>query len=65
MSKVSFWHCRLTLLLDVWQLKSLSFFATVRVIFQLTEEIPCIAAVVVALLADVSCVKELIFVILQ
>jgi Ca2+-dependent lipid-binding protein len=33
------------------QLKNFSFFATVRVIFQLCEEMPCISAVVVALLA--------------
>ncbi|CAM6114039.1 unnamed protein product [Calypogeia fissa] len=33
------------------QLKNFSFFATVRVMFQLCEEIPCISAVVVALLA--------------
>jgi hypothetical protein len=32
------------------QLKNISFFATVRVIFQLSEEIPCISALVVALL---------------
>ncbi|KAL3683694.1 hypothetical protein R1sor_001716 [Riccia sorocarpa] len=33
------------------QLKNFKFFATVRVIFQLSEEMPCISAVVVALLA--------------
>uniref|UniRef100_A0A7I4EFI1 Uncharacterized protein n=1 Tax=Physcomitrium patens TaxID=3218 RepID=A0A7I4EFI1_PHYPA len=33
------------------QLKNLSFFATIRVIFQLSEEIPCISALVVALLS--------------
>ncbi|XP_002985728.2 synaptotagmin-5 [Selaginella moellendorffii] len=33
------------------QLKNLKFFATIRVIFQLSENIPCISAVVVALLA--------------
>ncbi|XP_024364591.1 calcium-dependent lipid-binding protein isoform X2 [Physcomitrium patens] len=32
------------------QLKNLSFFATIRVIFQLSEVIPCISALVVALL---------------
>ncbi|XP_074279932.1 calcium-dependent lipid-binding protein-like [Silene latifolia] len=36
------------------QLKDLQVFTIVRVIFQLTEEIPCISAVVVALLADPS-----------
>jgi hypothetical protein len=35
------------------QLKNLSLFTTVRVIFQLTEEMPCISAVVVALLSKV------------
>jgi Ca2+-dependent lipid-binding protein len=34
-----------------WQIKNLSLFTTVRVIFQLTEEMPCISAVVVALLS--------------
>ncbi|KAJ7546329.1 hypothetical protein O6H91_08G035800 [Diphasiastrum complanatum] len=33
------------------QLKNVQFFATVRTIFQLAEDIPCISAVVVALLA--------------
>ncbi|KAH8973496.1 hypothetical protein BDL97_01G050700 [Sphagnum fallax] len=33
------------------QIKNLSLFTTVRVIFQLTEEMPCISAVVVALLS--------------
>ncbi|XP_074266427.1 calcium-dependent lipid-binding protein-like [Silene latifolia] len=36
------------------QLKDLQVFTIVRVIFQLSEEIPCISAVVVALLADPS-----------
>lgn len=35
------------------QLKDLQVFTIVRVIFQLAEEIPCISAVVVALLAEV------------
>lgn len=35
------------------QLKDLQVFTVVRVIFQLSEEIPCISAVVVALLAEV------------
>nr|GMD59293.1 synaptotagmin-4-like isoform X2 [Ipomoea batatas] len=34
------------------QLKDLQVFTVIRVIFQLTEEIPCISAVVVALLAE-------------
>ncbi|KAG9138705.1 hypothetical protein Leryth_023200 [Lithospermum erythrorhizon] len=34
------------------QLKDLQVFTVIRVIFQLSEEIPCISAVVVALLAD-------------
>jgi Ca2+-dependent lipid-binding protein len=34
------------------QLKDLQVFTVIRVIFQLTEEIPCISAVVVALLSD-------------
>ncbi|KAL2635565.1 hypothetical protein R1flu_007044 [Riccia fluitans] len=33
------------------QLKNFKFFATIRLIFQLSEEMPCISAVVVALLA--------------
>ncbi|KAH9621290.1 hypothetical protein KSS87_013281 [Heliosperma pusillum] len=36
------------------QLKDLQVFTVIRVIFQLSEEIPCISAVVVALLADPS-----------
>ncbi|RWW21140.1 hypothetical protein BHE74_00019791 [Ensete ventricosum] len=36
------------------QLKDLQVFTVIRVIFQLSEEIPCISAVVVALLAEVS-----------
>ena len=36
-----------------WQLKNLSFFGTVRIIFQLGDEIPCISALVVALLPKV------------
>lgn len=36
------------------QLKNLSFFATIRVICQLSEEIPCISALVVALLPKVK-----------
>jgi len=35
------------------QLKDLKVFTIARVIFQLAEEIPCISAVVVALLAEV------------
>lgn len=35
------------------QLKDLKVFTVVRAIFQLTDEIPCISAVVVALLAEV------------
>lgn len=35
------------------QLKDLQVFTVIRVIFQLTEEIPCISAVVVALLSEV------------
>lgn len=35
------------------QLKDLQVFTVARVIFQLADEIPCISAVVVALLADV------------
>jgi len=35
------------------QLKDLQVFTIIRVIFQLAEEIPCISAVVVALLAEV------------
>ena len=34
------------------QLKNLQVFTVIRVIFQLTEEIPCISAVVVALLSE-------------
>jgi hypothetical protein len=34
-------------------LKDLKVFTVIRVIFQLAEEIPCISAVVVALLAEV------------
>lgn len=37
----------------VLQLKDLQVFTVVRVIFQLCEEIPCISAVVVALLSEV------------
>lgn len=36
------------------QLKDLQVFSIIRVIFQLAEEIPCISAVVVALLAEVT-----------
>lgn len=36
------------------QLKDLQVFTIIRVIFQLVEEIPCISAVVVALLAEVT-----------
>ena len=36
------------------QLKDLQVFTIIRVIFQLAEEIPCISAVVVALLAEVT-----------
>lgn len=35
------------------QLKDLQVFTVVRAIFQLSDEIPCISAVVVALLAEV------------
>lgn len=35
------------------QLKDLQVFTVIRVIFQLTDEIPCISAVVVALLSEV------------
>lgn len=35
------------------QLKDLEVYTVIRVIFQLAEEIPCISAVVVALLAEV------------
>lgn len=35
------------------QLKNLQVFTVIRVIFQLAEEIPCISAVVVALLSEV------------
>lgn len=35
------------------QLKNFSLFATIRVMFQLSEEVPCISALVVALLAKV------------
>lgn len=37
----------------ILQLKDLQVFTVIRVIFQLAEEIPCISAVVVALLAEV------------
>lgn len=41
-------------LFNFWvQLKDLKVFTIIRVIFQLAEEIPCISAVVVALLAEV------------
>jgi hypothetical protein len=46
-------HSDLTIAHCNWQLKNLSLFTTVRVIFQLTEEMPCISAVVVALLSKV------------
>lgn len=36
------------------QLKDLQVFTIIRVIFQLADEIPCISAVVVALLAEVT-----------
>lgn len=36
----------------ILQLKDLQVFTIVRVVFQLSEEIPCISAVVVALLAE-------------
>lgn len=39
------------------QLKDLQVFTVIRVIFQLAEEIPCISAVVVALLAEVGLVN--------
>lgn len=39
--------------MDCVQLKNFSLFATIRVIFQLSEEVPCISALVVALLAKV------------
>lgn len=37
----------------ILQLKDLQVFTVIRVIFQLAEEIPCISAVVVALLSEV------------
>lgn len=43
-------------LLVLLQLKDLQVFSIIRVIFQLAEEIPCISAVVVALLAEVNLV---------
>lgn len=39
--------------LSFFQLKDLQVFTVVRAIFQLSDEIPCISAVVVALLAEV------------
>lgn len=36
------------------QLKDLQVYTVIRVVFQLSEDIPCISAVVVALLADAS-----------
>lgn len=42
------------------QLKNLQFYATVRVIFKLSDQIPCISAVVVALLAQVAAEAGLI-----
>ena len=45
------------------QLKDLQVFTVVRVIFQLAEEIPCISAVVVALLSDVQ--LPVLFVVLE
>ena len=42
------------MLLFLFQLKDLQVFSIIRVIFQLAEEIPCISAVVVALLAEVT-----------
>lgn len=44
------------MLLVLLQLKDLQVFSIIRVIFQLAEEIPCISAVVVALLAEVTLV---------
>jgi hypothetical protein len=40
------------------QLKDLQVYTIVRVVFQLSEEIPCISAVVVALLAEVYIYKK-------
>jgi len=45
------------------QLKDLQVFTVVRVIFQLAEEIPCISAVVVALLSDVQ--LPILFIVLE
>jgi len=48
LSSLEFGYC-------LWfQLKDLQVFTIIRVIFQLAEEIPCISAVVVALLAEVN-----------
>ena len=40
------------------QLKDLQVYTVIRVVFQLSEEIPCISAVVVALLADASSTNQ-------
>jgi Ca2+-dependent lipid-binding protein len=40
------------------QLKDLQIYTVIRVVFQLSEEIPCISAVVVALLADASSTNQ-------
>lgn len=44
----------MSFVLYLLQLKDLQVFTVVRVIFQLAEEIPCVSAVVVALLAEVN-----------
>lgn len=43
------------------QLKDLQVYTVIRVVFQLSEEIPCISAVVVALLADASIYQPISF----
>lgn len=42
---------------NVMQLKDLEVYTVIRVIFQLAEEIPCISAVVIALLSEVHIEK--------
>ena len=51
----------------ILQLKDLEVYTVIRVIFQLAEEIPCISAVVIALLSEVhlqKCLKNLVIIIL-
>ena len=43
---------------NILQLKDLQVYTVIRVVFQLSEEIPCISAVVVALLADASSTNQ-------